>query len=199
MKKIELKHILSNKEVENLSSLIDKNLSVLGSNSITVYPSSNRIYRFNNWIDIGNWENSNRIKLNYSFDESPSLEDFITLQIDLYKSRNEANNASIIFAGKDIIKISKIEIYGYDSEFITKNQTRTNLDYKLEKNESYCEVMETENILLLHGYDERKVLIECLHPYLELTVTMDPKYISTVLNRKEPKINSVVRLKRTIK
>jgi hypothetical protein len=199
MKKIEFVHILTQEEEINLKRLIGKSLCSIGSNSISIEPNKPEIWKFYKWIELSNWDDNDTIRLNFSYDETYCLDEFVELRIECSEKERKALNAHISFSGENMFNIEKIETYGYDSEYKTKNQCKNLPEIGLNENEEYTEVVQSENIILLYGAKGKKILVECEFPYLELRVTMNEDEIKKRLDLEEFEFNAKMKLKRTIK
>jgi len=72
-------------------------------------------------------------------------------------------------------------------------------DNRLEANERYIESTSSENVILFYATNNKRLLIECLYSYLEITVTMDDQSIERTLNRSETEFGAKMILKHKIK
>ncbi|MFN8308840.1 MAG: hypothetical protein U0T73_02655 [Chitinophagales bacterium] len=93
----------------------------------------------------------------------------------------------------------KIETYGYDSEYLTKNICGDIPKEDLKSNEQYCEKITIENSILIYGANGKRIWIECQYPMLDLLVTMDDFHIQKRLSESELEFNAKMNLKREIK
>jgi hypothetical protein len=101
MKTINFEHILSDKEISHLQKLIGKDLCGIGSDSISIEPSKPETWMFHKWIEFSNWTDNLIQRLEYSFYETYSGDDFIELRIESLTRERKALNADISFAGND--------------------------------------------------------------------------------------------------
>ena len=199
MKTIHFDHSLLEKEISHLEELIGKDLCGIESDSISIKPSHPEIWKFHKWIEFLNWNDNNVQRLEYSFDETYCGDDFIQLRIESFEKEKRALNADISFAGKDKFTIVKIETYGYDSEYLTKNICVDIPNEDLKNNEQYIEKMTIENSILIYGANGKRIWIECQYPMLDLLVTMDEVHIQKRLSESELEFNAKMNLKREIK
>ncbi len=153
---------------------------------------------FHKWIEFSNWTDNLIQRLEYSFYETYSGDDFIELRIESLTRERKALNADISFAGNDKFTIQKIETYGYDSEYEVENLFDNTSKVDLKRKEKYNEKMRSENVILLYSTDGKRIWVECMHPYLELIVTMDQVYIEKRINLIETEFNAKMKLKREI-
>ncbi len=199
MKTILFDHTLLEKEICHLQELIGKDLCGIESDSISIEPSHPEKWKFHKWIEFLNWNDNIIQRLEYSFDETYSGNDFIELRIESFNRERRALNADISFAGKDKFTIVKIETYGYDSEYLTKNICGDIPKEDLKSNEQYCEKITIENSILIYGANGKRIWIECQYPMLDLLVTMDDFHIQKRLSESELEFNAKMNLKREIK
>lgn len=199
MKSIEFKHQLVSQEVIFLKRLIGKDICGIGSDSISIEPSNPELWSFHEWVEISNWNDNGVLRLDYSYDETYSLDDFITLRVKYKERDRKASKAQISFSGKDKFTIDRIETYGYDSEYEVLNLCGNLSKPELSKHEKYIERSQSENIIILYSQDGKSIIVECQYSYLQLLVTLNNKYIEDRLNAKEPKFNAKMILKRKIK
>lgn len=199
MKTIHFNHNLLEKEISHLQELIGKDLCGINSDSISIEPSHPEKWEFHKWIEFSNWNDNMIQRLEYSFDETFCGNDFIELRIELSNRERRALNANISFSGKDKFTTLKIEIYGYDSEYLTNNICGDIPEEDLKSNEQYNEKITTENSILIYGANGKRVWIECQYPMLDILVTMDEFYIQKRLSERELEFNAKMNLKRVIK
>ena len=182
MKTIIFEHSLSEKEKIFLQNLIGKDLCGISSDMISIQANKPERWYFNDWIELSNWNDKSVLKISYSFSETYSLVDFIVIKFESIQKESKALNASIGFGGDGEFTIQKIEIYGYNYETSALNYCGNLENDKLTENEEYIEVMRSEEVILIYGSNNKRLLIECQSAFSEISVTMNEKYISNKIN-----------------
>lgn len=180
---LELIHKITDTEKSFLLSLLGKEICSIDSDSIVIKSGDRCIYRFHKWIRITTWNDLDSYKLEYSYDETYSADDFITLSISTRKEEERKNlNSSISFSGKNIFKVKKIELYTekWEHESIWEGEDTKIEDILLKKNMKFCEHIHNENIIVLYD-DKRRILIKCQYSYLELMIIENEDYINKFL------------------
>jgi hypothetical protein len=199
MKTIDFEHTLLKNEVSYLQELVGKDLSGIGSDNISIEPSHPEKWVFHKWIEFSNWNDNMVQRLEYSFDETYGGRSFIELRIESLEIERRTLNAHISFSGQDKFTVLKIETYGYDSEYLTRNILGDIPKEDLKSNEQYNEKTSTENSLLIYGTNGKLIWIECQGTTLDLLVTMDEIYVQSRLNTNELEFNLKMNLKREIR
>ncbi len=199
MKTIHFEHKLLEKEISHLQELIGKDLCGINSDYISIEPSHPEKWKFHKWIEFSNWNDNLIQRLEYSFDETYCGNDFMELRIESSHRERKALNGNISFSGKDNFTILKIETYGYDSEYLTKNICGDKPNEDLKSNEQYNEKTTIENSILIYGANGKRIWIECQYPTLDILVTMDEFHIQKRLCKIELEFNAKMNLKRKIK
>lgn len=195
MKTIHYDHNLFEAERGHLQDLIGRDLCGIGSDTVSIDPSHPELWDFHKWIELTNWNDNTILRLEYSYDETYSGNDFIELRIESIERERRALNASVSYGGASMFTVKRIETYGYEWDCLTENVFGNIQNEALISKEQYHEKVTIENSMLIYGANGKRIWIECQHSTLDLIVTMDEVYIERRLSESMPESNARMNLK----
>ena len=199
MKTISFEHKLKSGEIEILKNLVGKRICYIGAKAVDIDPFNHQEYSFSNDLEIANWENDDRIVLNFNYDQTFCLDDFIELRITTKsESKMVSNpNAQLSFSGPSTFTLDKIQVFGVNSKYKTQSLAYDQLDIKLLTNDEYIEEVSEENIILLHSINGDRIWIE--YDYMTgVMVTLDANDIEERIAYREKEFNCEMVLKHDI-